>query len=84
MGITVETARKGVPAPIRTGKRWVVEHIHPWMNGYGYGKFRRRTERSGEVVDFYLAAARVTPRMPICRATSRSRWNGRPTTRRLS
>ncbi|MFE7314162.1 hypothetical protein ACFU7T_13860 [Streptomyces sp. NPDC057555] len=77
----VEATRKDMLAPIQTDKRWVVERIHPWMKGYG--TLRRRTERSGEAVDLYLAAARVTPRMPICRAASRSRWNGRPTTRRL-
>ncbi len=34
-------ARKGVPAPIQAGKRWVVERSHAWMNGYG--KLRRCT-----------------------------------------
>jgi hypothetical protein len=50
-----------------------------------YGKLRRCTERSGEVVvlHLYLAAALVTLRMLIRRATSRYRWDGRPTTRRL-
>ncbi len=54
-----------------------------WMNGYG--RLRRCTERSGEVVDFYLylAATLVTLRMLIRRSTSRYRWDGRPTTRRL-
>ncbi|MFE4425361.1 IS5 family transposase [Streptomyces sp. NPDC056817] len=83
LGFTAEIARKGVPAPIQAGKRWVVERTHSWMNNYG--KLRRCTERSGEVVDFYLylAAALVTLRMLIRRATSRYRWDGRPTTRRL-
>ncbi|MEV5011848.1 IS5 family transposase [Streptomyces sp. NPDC055692] len=83
LGFTAEIARKGVPAPIQAGKRWVVERTHSWMNNYG--KLRRCTERSGEVVDFYLylAAAFVTLRMLIRRATSRYRWDGRPTTRRL-
>lgn len=54
-----------------------------WMNDYG--KQRRCTERSGEVVDFYLylAAALVTLRMLIRRSASRYRWDGRPTTRCL-
>ncbi|MDJ0368478.1 IS5 family transposase [Streptomyces sp. H10-C2] len=83
LGFTAEIARKGVPAPIQAGKRWVVERTHSWMNAYG--KLRRCTERSGSVVDFYLylAAALVTLRMLIRRATSRYRWDGRPTTRRL-
>ncbi|MFD3809334.1 IS5 family transposase [Streptomyces sp. NPDC058619] len=83
LGFTAEIARKGVPAPLQAGKRWVVERTHSWMNDYG--KLRRCTERNGEVVDFYLylAAALVTLRMLIRRATSRYRWDGRPTTRRL-
>ncbi|WP_328541139.1 IS5 family transposase [Streptomyces sp. NBC_00371] len=83
LGFTAEIARKGVPAPIQAGKRWVVERTHSWMNAYG--KLRRCTEKSGSVVDFYLylAAALVTLRMLIRRATSRYRWDGRPTTRRL-
>jgi hypothetical protein len=52
----------------------------------GYGKLRRCTERDGSAVDdfhLYLAAAFVTLRMLIRRSTSRCRWDGRPTTRRL-
>ena len=83
LGFTGEIARKGVPAPIQAGKRWTVERTHSWMNGYG--KLRRCTERNGAVVEFYLhlAATLVTLRMLIRRSTSRYRWNGRPTTRRL-
>jgi hypothetical protein len=83
LGFSAEIARKGVPAPIQAGKRWVVERTHSWMNDYG--KLRRCTERSGDVVDFYLylAAALVTLRMLIRRSTSLYRWDGRPTTRRL-
>jgi hypothetical protein len=83
LGFTAEIARKGIPAPIQAGKRWVVERSHSWMNGYG--KLRRCTEKSGKAVDFYLhlAAALVTLRMLIRRATKRYRWDGRPTTRRL-
>lgn len=82
LGFTAETARKGVPAPIQAGKRWVVERMHSRTNDYG--KLRRRTERNGRIVDFYLylAAALVTLRMLIRQATSRYHWDGRPTTRR--
>ncbi|GHF72339.1 transposase [Kitasatospora xanthocidica] len=82
-GFIGETARKGVPAPIQAGKRWVVERTHAWMNGFG--KLRRCTEKRNRVVDFYLylAAAIVTLRMLIRRATPRYRWDGRPTTKRL-
>lgn len=32
LGFTGEIARKGIPAPIQAGKRWVVERSHAWMN----------------------------------------------------
>lgn len=32
-GFTGEITRKGIPAPIQAGKRWVVERTHSWMNG---------------------------------------------------
>ncbi|SOR82019.1 hypothetical protein SCNRRL3882_5471 [Streptomyces chartreusis NRRL 3882] len=83
LGFTGEVARKGVPVPIQVGKRWAVERPHSWMNGYG--KLRRCTDRNGAVVGscLYLAAALVTLRMVIRHATTRYRWDGRPTTRRL-
>jgi hypothetical protein len=83
LGFTGEIARKGVPAPLQAGQRWVVERTQSWMNGYG--KLRRCTERAGAVVDFYLflAAAFVTVRTLIREARQRFRWDGRPTTRRL-
>ncbi len=83
LGFDGEIARKGVPAPIQAGTRWVVERTHAWMNGYG--KLCRCTGRNGKVVDFYLylAAALVTIRQLIQRARTRYRWHGRPTTKRL-
>ena len=83
LGFTGDIARKGVPAPLQAGNRWVVERTQSWMNGYG--KLRRCTERDGAVVDFYLflAAAFVTVRALIREARQRFRWEGRPTTRRL-
>jgi transposase len=83
LGFTGDIARKGIPAPLQAGKRWVVERTQSWMNGYG--KLRRCTERDGAVVDFYLflAAAIVTVRALIREARQRFRWAGRPTTRRL-
>lgn len=83
LGFTGDIARKGVPAPLQAGKRWVVERTQAWMNGYG--KLRRCTDRNGAVVDFYLflAAALVTVRALIRRARQRYRWPGRPSTRRL-
>ena len=83
LGFTGEISRKGVPARLQVGKRWVVERTQAWMNGYG--KLRRCTERDGAVVDFFLflAATVVTVRALIRAARQRFRWPGRPTTRRL-
>lgn len=83
LGLHGEIARRGVPAPIQVGKRWVCERTHSWVNGYG--KLRRVTDRDGAIVDFYLylAAAFVTVRALIREARTRYRWPTRPTTRRL-
>jgi transposase len=83
LGFDGAIARKGVPAPVQAGSRWVVERTHQWMNGYG--KLRRCTEKLRPVVDFYLflAAALVVLRQLIQRARFRYRWSSRPTTRRL-
>ncbi len=83
LGLDGAIARKGVPAPIQAGSRWVVERAHQWMNGYG--KLRRCTEKLQPVVDFYLflAAALVVLRQLIQRARTRYRWDTRPTSRRL-
>jgi len=82
-GLDGVIARKGVPAPIQAGTRWVVERTHAWMNGYG--KLRRCTEKRRTVVEFYvfLAAAVVVVRQLIQRARNHYRWPGRPATRRL-
>lgn len=83
LGFDGAIARKGVPAPVQAGSRWVVERTHQWMNGYG--KLRRCTEKLRPVVDFYLflAAALVVLRQLIQRARLRYRWPARPTSRRL-
>jgi hypothetical protein len=83
LGFDGAIARKGVPAPIQAGSRWVVERTHSWMNGYG--KLRRCTETRRSVVDcyLYLAAALVVIRQLIQRARTRYRWPTRPTARPL-
>ena len=83
LGFDGAVARKGVPAPVQAGSRWVVERTHSWMNGYG--KLRRCTEQRAAIVDFYLflAAALVVLRQLIQRARLRYRWDSRPTSRRL-
>jgi transposase len=83
IGFDAQIARKGIPAPIQVGKRWVVERTNSWMNGFG--KIRRCTDRNAQVIDFYLylAAAIVTIRQLIQQARTLYRWDTRPTTRRL-
>ncbi len=83
LGFTGVIARRGVPAPLQMGKRWVVERTQAWMNGYG--KLRRCTEKTRRVVDvsLFLAAAVVVTRRLIQRARLHYRWPDRPITRRL-
>lgn len=82
-GLTGNVARRGIPAPVQAGARWVVERTHAWMNGFG--KLRRCTDKRAVIVDFYLslAAAFVIVRRLIQAARPRYRWDGRPTVRRL-
>ena len=82
-GFAGAIARKGVPAPVQAGSRWVVERPHSWRNGDG--KLRRCTEQRRAIVDFslVLAAALVVVRQLIQRARTRYRWPTRPTSRRL-
>jgi len=84
LAFTGAIARKGEPAPLQAGYRWPVERTHAWMNGYG--KLRRCTERCARVVDAYLflAATFVVVRCLIRQARTRFRWDGQPTTRRLT
>jgi hypothetical protein len=83
LGYEGHIAVKGVPAPIQAGKRWPVERLHSWMNGYG--KLRRCTDKRKVIVKFYLnlAAALTVIRRLINRARVLYRWPARPTTRRL-
>ena len=75
LGFDGAIARKGVPAPIQAGARWVVERTHTWMNGYG--KLRRCTEKLRPVVDFslFLAAALAVLRQLIQPARLRYRYD---------
>ena len=83
LGYQPDIAIKGAPAPIQAGKRWPVERLHSWMNGYG--RLRRCTDKRKAIVEFYLylAAALTVIRRLINQARSRYRWPTRPTTRRL-
>jgi hypothetical protein len=46
-GFTAKIARKGVPAPIQAGKRWVIERTHSWMNGYAAALHREGRQGRG-------------------------------------
>jgi hypothetical protein len=83
LGFDADIAAKGQPAPIQAGKRWPVERLHSWMNGFG--KLRRCTDKRKIIVEFYLnlAAALTVIRRLINRARTMYRWPTRPTTRRL-
>ena len=83
LGYDAHIALKGQPAPIQAGKRWPVERLHAWMNGFG--RLRRSTDKRKTVVEFYLylAATLTVIRRLINRARAQYRWPTRPTTRRL-
>src|SRR5262249_53329729 len=70
LGFDGQIARKGVPAPVQAGTRWVIERTHSWMNGYG--KLRRRTERNASIVDFYLYLAAADGRRSSATALASS------------
>jgi hypothetical protein len=77
-GMDGAIAARGVPAPIQTGRRWVIERAHTWGNQYG--KLRWCTERRRLVVAFWLAlasAAIVCGRL-VRRAWTHYRWQDRP------
>jgi transposase len=82
-GLLARISRRGLPAPIQVGKRWVVERTHSWLNDFG--RVRRCTERRRVCVDAYLAlaAALVTVRALLRAAWYRYRWDTRPRSPRI-
>ena len=73
-GLAGRIARRGEPAPVPAGRRWVVERTHAWINDHR--KLARCTERRRRCVEFYLALAQVlvTVRALIRQAKTRYRW----------
>jgi transposase len=77
-GLIGEIAKKGKPAPLEAGKRWVVERTNSWHNAHK--KLVWCTERRGRVIDFWVAFSEVIiiVRRLIREAWSRYRWETRP------
>ena len=80
-GLDAQIAKKGQPAPLRAGQRWVVERTNSWHNAHK--KLVWCTERSGRVIDFWVAFSDVViiVRRPVREGWSRYRWEGRPSQR---
>ena len=74
-------AQRGDPAPLRAGKRWVVERTNAWHNAHK--KLVWCTERRGRVIDFWIAFSDViiVVRRLIREAWTRYRWESRPSRR---
>jgi len=76
-----EVSKKGQPAPLQAGQRWVVERTNSWHNAHK--KLVWCTERVGRVIDFWVAFSDVVivVRRLIREAWMRYRWEGRPSQR---
>jgi transposase len=76
-GLLAEISKKGNPAPLKAGMRWVVERTNSWYNAHK--KLVWCTEREGRVIDFWVAFSDV---IIIVRRLIREgwipyRWEGR-------
>ena len=76
-----EVSKKGQPAPLQAGQRWVVERTNSWHNAHK--KLVWCTERVGRVIDFWVAFSDVViiVRRLIREGWTRYRWEGRPARR---
>ena len=76
--IGVISEKKGKPAPLRAGLRWVVERTNSWHNAHK--KLVWCTERRGRVIDFWIAFSNVVIIVGrfVREAWARYRWEGRP------
>jgi transposase len=74
-------SKKGKPAPLKAGMRWVVERTNSWHNAHK--KLLWCTEREERVIDFWVAFSNVVilVRRLIRKAWSRYRWESRPSRR---
>lgn len=71
-------SKKGKPAPLKAGMRWIVERTNSWHNAHK--KLLWCTEREGRVIDFWIAFSNVVivVRRLIRKAWTHYRWEGRP------
>jgi transposase len=76
--LNAEIAKKGQPAPLQAGQRWVVERTNSWHNAHK--KLVWCTEREGRVIDFWVAFSDVViiVRRLIREGWIRYRWESRP------
>lgn len=81
LGSDAHVALAGEPAPIQAGKRWPVERLHAWLNGFG--KLRRFTDKRRDIAEssLNLAVALTVIRRLINRARVLYCGPTRPTTR---
>jgi hypothetical protein len=77
-GLIAQIAKKGQPAPLQAGQRWVSERTNSWHDAHM--KLMWCTERVGRVVDFGVAFSDVViiVRRLIREGWIRYRWEGRP------
>ena len=81
-GLHERISRRGKPAPVQVGKRWVVERTNSWLNDFG--QLRRCTERRKTCVEAYLALAAAIVILRALRAAwYRYRWDTRPRSPRI-
>ena len=79
-GLVGVIAKKGVPAPLVAGLRWVVERTNSWQAKLAHKKLVWCTEREDRVIDFWIALSNVVivVRRLIREGWVRYRWEGRP------
>jgi hypothetical protein len=68
-GMAGQIATRGMPAPIKGSRRWVIERTHAWGNRYG--KLRWCTERRRTVVELWLTLASA---VVVCGRLLRRAW----------
>ncbi len=79
-GLIPEISEKGRPAPVAATGRWIVERTNSWQAKLAHKKLAWCTERSGRVIDFWVAffnAVIIVGRL-VREAWTRYRWDGRP------